>query len=67
MLEFVKNVEKYIAEGKQDLVEESMRMNRQLWEEIEKGSRSAGEGVSVLKAKREVAYLLFKGKEEDAL
>lgn len=34
MLEFARNLEKYIAEDKEELVEESMRLNRELWEEM---------------------------------
>lgn len=54
-----------MSEEKEELVEESMRMNRELWEEIERGGH--GGVVSVLKVKREVAYLLFKGREGEAL
>lgn len=37
LLEFIKNIEKYIAEDKEELVEQSMTLSRQLWEDIQEG------------------------------
>lgn len=61
MLEFARNLEKYIAEDKEELVEESMRLNRELWEEMDRSEIGL---VQVLKVKQEVGYLLYRQKEE---
>jgi hypothetical protein len=37
LLEFIKNIEKYIVEDKEELVEQSMMLSRQLWEDIRLG------------------------------
>ena len=37
LFEFIKNLEKYIEEDKEELVEQSLTLSRQLWEDLKQG------------------------------
>ena len=41
LFEFIKNLEKYIEEDKEELVEQSLTLSRQLWEDLKEGQDSS--------------------------
>lgn len=49
-------MERYIAEDRQELVEQAVQMSRAIWGEIDKGQGS----FNFLHIQQEVAYLLYK-------
>jgi hypothetical protein len=49
-------MERYIAEDRQELVEQAVQMSRAIWGEIDKGQGN----FNFLHIQQEVAYLLYK-------
>ena len=37
LFEFIKNLEKYIQQDKEDLVEQSLTLSKQMWEDLKQG------------------------------
>jgi hypothetical protein len=56
-------MERYIAEDRQELVEQAVQMNRAIWGEIDRGQGN----FNFLHIQQEVAYLLYKHREFEAI
>lgn len=55
----MKNLEKYIGEDKEELVEEAIQLNRMLWDEI---LHLPPDAFHFHRVKSQVAYLLYQRK-----
>lgn len=65
LFEFIKNLEKYIEEDKDELVEQSLTFSRQLWDSLMQGQETYE--FNFQKLKSEVSYLLYKDREVEAI